>query len=205
MAKAAAATESRASFEASLSAVTGIFVALGFKSADTWDRVKVTQKLDNLPKLVEKAGNTSEILDDAQSSLLDDLLNALDAGTSITLTESEDEEPTAAEPAAEEAPAPAPTKKGVPAKKAQTVTATKAAPKPPEKKHTSTRLEAAAKTIVRKQSWKLDEVIEAADAEYVKAGGNSNPKESAWAVKVALQVLTAVEMVTVADGKITRN
>ena len=49
----------------------------------------------------------------------------------------------------------------------------------------------------------MDELCEGADSLFTASGGSSNVKESRYAVRTALQVLEAIEVVTMKDGVVT--
>lgn len=81
--------------------IVGLFVALGFKTAESWSNERLGTKLEKLSTMVDK---DTELKDENQSELLKKLLKAQKAGDAITITADEgnpgEEKPAAkAEPA----------------------------------------------------------------------------------------------------------
>ncbi len=60
---------------------------------------------------------------------------------------------------------------------------------PVPKKNGYSRIQAFCDAVKSKKSGKVEALIELADEKYVAKGGKSNPKESAWACKLGVQVL----------------
>jgi hypothetical protein len=196
------------SLRVSLSSIIALFIGLGYKTADKWDRVKLVKKVEKLPELAKEADKSD--LTDEQVDLLDSLINAAEQGTSLEIVEDEDEEPTEAGEDEETEDGDGDEKPAAPAKgKGKDKKADKpAAPakKDPPVKTGPNRPAVASQTIMKiKKATPVEQLIADADDAYVaKSGGKSNPKESAWAIKLALQVLTAADIVEVTDGKVSK-
>lgn len=173
------------SLTVSRDAVVSLFVSIGFKGADKWDRVKISKKIDNLPKLVADMDITE--LPDDDSSLLDDILNAIQAGGSVEIEELEAEEAEVEEaPApAKKAPKPAPKigeKPAKPVKKAPTIAAT------------VDRYGVSAEVLLSGPQT-VEEAIAAANETYVEGGGKDNEREAAFALRNTLRALKHIGLV----------
>jgi len=73
-----------------------------------------------------------------------------------------------------------------------------------EKDKKKGRLELAAETIYNANNVSVEELINMANDQYVANGGSDNVKESGWAIKMAIRVLTSYQILTITDGLIVK-
>lgn len=98
------------------------------------------------------------------------------------------------------------TKSKAPATTPKAEAPVKAAPKakaPKQEPKGTTRIKEAALALYgAKKGTTVEDLVKAANAAYIKAGGDDNLKEAKWAIRVAAGTMEALSLIVVADGAV---
>lgn len=164
-----------------------MFKELGFKAAPKWNEKRLLDKVANLEDLLEDVEIPEEMQDD-EDSLMNRILAAQEDGEKIVLAD--DKKKSSKKDAKEKGDD----------KKAKKGKKDKEDKKP---KRTMNRLQAAVKVIAKCKKWTdKEDVVKNANDLYVENGGSDNVKESKWACRQVMDVMTCLELLNVEKDKI---